>query len=90
MSLIGSAVGHIRIVGEIGRGGMGEVYAGVDDRLQRRVALKAIRAEYRLDPGARARFLRRGAHELASQEFRPVELITFCRQRKCEGGDSEN
>lgn len=58
MSLIGSSVGHIRIVGEIGRGGMGEVYSAVDERLQRRVALKAIRAEYRLDPGARARFLR--------------------------------
>jgi tetratricopeptide (TPR) repeat protein len=58
MSLIGSSVGHIRIVGQLGRGGMGEVYAGVDERLQRRVALKAIRAEYRLDPGARARFLR--------------------------------
>ena len=58
MSLVGSSVGHIRILREIGRGGMGEVYAGVDERLQRRVALKAIRPESRLDPGARARFLR--------------------------------
>jgi tetratricopeptide (TPR) repeat protein len=58
MSLVGTSVGHIRIVGDIGRGGMGEVYIGLDERLQRRVALKAIRAEYRLDPGARARFLR--------------------------------
>jgi serine/threonine-protein kinase len=58
MSLVGTSVGHIRIVGDIGRGRMGEVYIGLDERLQRRVALKAIRAEYRLDPGARARFLR--------------------------------
>ena len=58
MGLIGSSVGHIRILREIGRGGMGEVYAAVDERLQRRVALKAIRAEHRLDPSARARFLR--------------------------------
>jgi tetratricopeptide (TPR) repeat protein len=58
MSLVGTTVGHIRIVGDIGRGGMGEVYVGVDERLQRRVALKAIRAEYRLDPGARVRFVR--------------------------------
>ena len=37
---------------------MGEVYAGFDETLKRRVALKAIRAEQRLDPEAKARFLR--------------------------------
>jgi serine/threonine protein kinase len=39
-------------------GGDGEVYAGFDETLKRRVALKAIRAEQRLDPEAMARFLR--------------------------------
>ena len=37
---------------------MGEVYAGFDETLKRRVALKAIRHEYRLNPESRARFLR--------------------------------
>jgi eukaryotic-like serine/threonine-protein kinase len=37
---------------------MGEVYAGVDETLKRRVALKAVRAEHRLDTRAQARFLR--------------------------------
>ena len=37
---------------------MGEVYAGFDETLQRRVAMKAIRAEHRLDTVAKARFLR--------------------------------
>lgn len=37
---------------------MGELYAGFDETLGRRVALKAIRAEHRLHPQARARFLR--------------------------------
>ena len=37
---------------------MGEVYAGVDETLKRRVALKAVRAEHRLDARAKARFLR--------------------------------
>jgi tetratricopeptide (TPR) repeat protein/predicted Ser/Thr protein kinase len=55
---IGASVGHIRIVGQLGEGGMGEVYVGVDETLQRRVALKVIRADSRLDPVARARFLR--------------------------------
>jgi serine/threonine-protein kinase len=37
---------------------MGEVYAGLDEVLARRVALKAIRGEHRLQASARARFLR--------------------------------
>jgi serine/threonine-protein kinase len=56
--MIGTAVGHIRLLGELARGGMGEVYVGLDEKLHRRVALKAIRAEHRLDPEAKARFLR--------------------------------
>ena len=37
---------------------MGEVFAAVDETLKRRVALKVIRAEYRLDARTKARFLR--------------------------------
>ena len=56
--MIGTQVGHIRIIGLLGQGGMGEVYLGVDDRLQRRVALKAIRNEERLSAVSRERLLR--------------------------------
>ncbi|MGA8809903.1 MAG: protein kinase, partial [Thermoanaerobaculia bacterium] len=56
--MIGSEVGHIRIIGLLGQGGMGEVYLGFDDRLQRRVALKAIRNEERLSAASRQRLLR--------------------------------
>ena len=51
-------IGRIRIEGSLGKGGMGEVFVGFDETLQRRVALKAIRDERRLDTEARARFLR--------------------------------
>lgn len=57
--MLGTVVGgHIRIVGVLGQGGMGEVYAGIDERLGRKVAVKAIRAERRLSEEARSRFLR--------------------------------
>ena len=58
MSLVGKTVGHIRIIDSLGRGGMGEVYAGYDDRLERKVAVKAIGARLRLDAQSKARFLR--------------------------------
>jgi serine/threonine-protein kinase len=57
-ALLGQQVGNIRVVDVLGEGGMGAVYVGFDDKLQRKVALKAIRAEYRLHEEAKARFLR--------------------------------
>ena len=55
--LLGQRIGHIRVVDFLARGGMGAVYVGFDEKLERRVALKAVH-EGRLDEEARARFLR--------------------------------
>ncbi|MGD9253497.1 MAG: serine/threonine-protein kinase [Holophagae bacterium] len=57
-SLLGQHVGHIRVLDLIGEGGMGAVYVGFDETLERRVALKAIRSEFRLNPLSKARFQR--------------------------------
>ncbi len=57
-SLAGTRVGNYRVIEEIGRGGMGVVYAAEDDRLRRKVALKALTPEYTRDPLRRERLTR--------------------------------
>jgi tetratricopeptide (TPR) repeat protein len=54
----GARVGRIRIDSLLGSGGMGEVYRGWDERLERPVALKSIHPDKRVSPALRARFLR--------------------------------
>lgn len=47
-----------RIIGELGRGGAGIVYEAEHERLGRRVAIKVLSPERRLDPRCLARFRR--------------------------------
>src|SRR5687768_1251893 len=58
MELIGRQFGHIRVTEVIGEGGMGAVYAGHDEKLDRKVALKVLHSDQRLDEEARVRLLR--------------------------------
>ena len=55
---IGTRLGHYRILGVLGRGGMADVYRAEDERLGREVALKAVPAEFVRDPERIARFER--------------------------------
>ncbi len=56
--LLGTRISHYRITDFLGKGGMGEVYAAYDEKLNRRVVLKSIRQEHRLIAEAKTRFLR--------------------------------
>lgn len=56
-TLLGTTIGHYRILNHIASGGMGEIYVGYDETLERQVALKSIRPEYRLEEQAKARLL---------------------------------
>jgi len=56
--MIGTTLGHYRIVEKIGAGGMGVVYRAHDERLDRNVAIKVLPGEVAGDPDRLHRFER--------------------------------
>jgi tetratricopeptide (TPR) repeat protein/tRNA A-37 threonylcarbamoyl transferase component Bud32 len=56
--LLGKRIDHFRVIDFIGKGGIGEVYVGYDEKLKRKVALKAIRGEKRFHEQVKARLIR--------------------------------
>ena len=49
MSEIGDQINHYKILSAIGAGGMGEVFLAHDTKLDRKVALKILPAEFAAD-----------------------------------------
>ena len=77
-------LGPYRVEGLLGAGGMGEVYAGYDERLLRTVALKRIGALQRRSYEANARFTRE-ARALAA--LRHPGVVTVYETGETEEGD---
>src|SRR5690242_15102006 len=62
----GSMVGEYKVVGQIGEGGMGAVFAGVQPLIDKKVAIKVLNAAFAFDAAMVQRFM---------QEARAVNRI---------------
>jgi len=85
-SLIGCVIGQYRILSKLGEGGMGEVLLAQDTRLERRVALKLLPAEFTSD---RDRVRRFELEARAASALNHPNIITVHEigQAKIESGD---
>ena len=93
--MIGKSLGNYEITGQLGKGGMGEVYRARDKRLDRDVAIKVLPPELTSDADRLARF-EREAKVLASlnhpniaavYSFESVEGASFLVMELVEGED---
>ncbi|MBI4676529.1 MAG: protein kinase [Elusimicrobia bacterium] len=72
-----------RLVGAVGTGGMGVVYEALDSSLDRRVAIKKMRDEIRLDRRERERFLQEARTVASLRHPNIVEIYSIVE----DGGD---
>lgn len=56
-SMLPATIGPYRIVRQLGEGGMGVVYEGINDAIERRVAIKVLRPDYAKNKDVTARFV---------------------------------
>src|SRR5262245_9163029 len=73
-------IGHYRVIGKLGEGGMGEVYRATDTKLKREVAIKVLPEAFANNPDRMARF-RREAQVLASLNHPNIAVIHSVEER---------
>jgi eukaryotic-like serine/threonine-protein kinase len=56
--MTGKMLGHYKILSQLGKGGMGEVYVAEDTKLRRKVAVKILPPEMAFNPSRVERFKR--------------------------------
>ncbi|MBY0507667.1 MAG: serine/threonine protein kinase [Bryobacteraceae bacterium] len=84
MSWIGRSIAQYEVVSKIGEGGMGEVYAAKDTRLNRQVAIKILPQAKLADPDRRRRFLQEAQ---AASALNHPNIITVHDLLADAGGD---
>jgi serine/threonine-protein kinase len=91
--MIAESIAHYRIIKKLGVGGMGEVYLALDTKLDRKVAIKVLRADSLADERLKKRLLReaQAAAKLdhpnicAIYDVNEADSITFIVMQYLEG-----
>ena len=78
MLVIGRTLNHFKVVGSLGKGGMGEVWVAEDLSLHRRVALKILSSEFAASPAWQHRF-KREAQAVAALNHPNIVMIQLDR-----------
>lgn len=78
----GQAMGHYQIVAPLGKGGMGEVYLATDTKLDRKVALKLLPAEFTNRKDLLRRFIQEAK---AASSLNHPNIITIHEIGQTEG-----
>lgn len=81
--------GRYELGGLIGRGGMADVYRGLDTRLGRTVAIKLLRADMARDPQFQARF-KREAQSVAALNHPSIVAIYDTGEHMVHDGSDDN
>ncbi len=80
--MIGTTLGHYKILDAIGAGGMGAVYRALDTKLDREVALKVLPRDAAADPERRRRF---DQEAKAVAALRHPNIVTIYSVEEIEG-----
>lgn len=78
----GQVIGHYKIIGPIGKGGMGEVYLASDEKLDRKVALKLLPTEFTAHKERLRRFIQEAK---AASLLNHPNIITIYEIGEAEG-----